>query len=259
MKKVGIYQIRNKLNNNIYIGKSKNLSARKSQHLYYLKVGNHHSIHLQRAFDKYGGNNFIFEILLYCESFELDRYEKELIKKLKPSYNIITDVDLSMKKFILPPKTKSKMSYSAQKRDNSKRGNGLIAKVKTEGYWFKKEFNKTIEAYYTKDFINIPVLEWDYMYIDKIRYEVPPVVKESKNFLTEFLYGKSKKKSPINIRKYGFYKSKFKIIVCGRKKRINKHPVDMNPDTRQLLEFQRNECIKEWKEKFRNIKNDNKK
>ena len=53
-KNCGIYFIRNKINNKIYVGSSKNLYNREKEHFSDLRKGKHHNIYLQRAYDKYG-------------------------------------------------------------------------------------------------------------------------------------------------------------------------------------------------------------
>jgi group I intron endonuclease len=94
MNKAGIYKIENIINNKVYIGQSVNVSSRKSQHWYALKNNKHGNTHLQNAWNKYGEENFIFKIILYCEQFELTRYEKALDKIYKNnSYNIRECVD----------------------------------------------------------------------------------------------------------------------------------------------------------------------
>lgn len=62
-KKSCIYKIINRINNKIYIGSTYNIVKRKNIHIYLLKNNKHHSILLQRAFNKYGESNFKFEIL----------------------------------------------------------------------------------------------------------------------------------------------------------------------------------------------------
>jgi hypothetical protein len=64
----GVYQIVNKFNNKVYIGGTLNLRERIINHVSELKHHKHHSIHLQRAFDKYGIDAFYFEILEICDS-----------------------------------------------------------------------------------------------------------------------------------------------------------------------------------------------
>jgi group I intron endonuclease len=70
-----IYRIKSKINNKCYIGVCKNFYIRKRTHLQHLNKNNHHSIKLQRAWNKYGSDNFIFEIL------ESDIDENVIFKK----------------------------------------------------------------------------------------------------------------------------------------------------------------------------------
>lgn len=86
----GIYAIRNLVNENMYIGQSINLYHRKAAHFSFLSYGTHHNVYLQRAYNFYGKDAFVFDVLLYCEPNELTRYEQELVNKLKPKYNLRT-------------------------------------------------------------------------------------------------------------------------------------------------------------------------
>lgn len=70
--KSGIYQIKNILNNKIYIGSAKDFDKRWKRHFNDLNNGSHSSIKLQRSFDKHGN---VFE----CSVLEEIPYEKELI------------------------------------------------------------------------------------------------------------------------------------------------------------------------------------
>lgn len=82
---VGIYQIKNKANEKIYIGSSINIKDRWRWHNWALKSQKHHSRYLQRAWNKYGEENFIFEILEIVEDehFLLSR-EQYYLDKYKP-------------------------------------------------------------------------------------------------------------------------------------------------------------------------------
>lgn len=59
----GIYRIRNTVNGRCYIGSAIDFRKRWYVHLHHLRKGKHHSIALQRAWDKHGGTTFVFEIL----------------------------------------------------------------------------------------------------------------------------------------------------------------------------------------------------
>lgn len=86
--KCGIYQIKNQINNKIYIGSSKNIENRWKQHIKSLNKEKHYNKYLQRAWNKYNYNNFEFIILEECLESELFIKEKIWIDKLNPEYNI---------------------------------------------------------------------------------------------------------------------------------------------------------------------------
>lgn len=69
--KSGIYQIRNINNNKLYIGSAVNLIKRKNGHFSALFKNKHENNKLQNAYNKYGKETFIFEILEYCEVIDL--------------------------------------------------------------------------------------------------------------------------------------------------------------------------------------------
>jgi len=61
--KSGVYQILNVINGKRYIGSSKDILSRWRKHKQELQKRIHHSIHLQRAWNRYGEKSFVFEIL----------------------------------------------------------------------------------------------------------------------------------------------------------------------------------------------------
>ena len=60
-----IYFITNKITGKQYIGQTVDINDRLNKHLSYLRSGSHHSVKLQRAYDKYGEENFIFSWDIY--------------------------------------------------------------------------------------------------------------------------------------------------------------------------------------------------
>ena len=72
-KVIGIYCIKNIINNKVYIGSSKNIHKRWSNHKYNFKrFGTSVNPHLESAFKKYGINSFTFSILEVCNLEELE-------------------------------------------------------------------------------------------------------------------------------------------------------------------------------------------
>lgn len=77
----GIYCIENMINGKKYIGQAKDIDRRKYQHLKELKGNYHYNKYLQNAFNKYGVNNFKFNIIEKCNIDNLDEREMFYIKK----------------------------------------------------------------------------------------------------------------------------------------------------------------------------------
>lgn len=85
----GIYQIRNIINNKIYIGSARlKFSLRKTLHFTSLFKNKHYNIHLQRSYNKYGKDKFVFEILEICNVDLCIEREQYYIDLLNPEYNI---------------------------------------------------------------------------------------------------------------------------------------------------------------------------
>jgi len=96
----GIYKITNITNENFYIGSSCRLSMRRSQHFKELKENKHCNRHLQNAYNKYGEENFKFEVLEYFKfpiNYNLNTIKEHLVTRelfyiqtLQPIFNIVT-------------------------------------------------------------------------------------------------------------------------------------------------------------------------
>jgi group I intron endonuclease len=72
----GVYAIVNRLNGKAYIGSSNHVQERWSTHRLDLRLGRHHSSHLQRAWHKYGADTFDF-IVLEDGVVEADLFDRE--------------------------------------------------------------------------------------------------------------------------------------------------------------------------------------
>jgi group I intron endonuclease len=84
---IGIYRIKNLKNKKCYYGSSKNIEKRWRTHSNNLKNGKHHNIHLQRSWDKYGEDNFVFELVEECNETILLELEQKYLD-LNPEFNI---------------------------------------------------------------------------------------------------------------------------------------------------------------------------
>lgn len=74
----GIYKIVNLITGKYYVGSTKSFETRKTCHFSRLRNNNHTNQHLQNAYNKYGEDNFIFEIIEYVE--------EELLLDIEQSY-----------------------------------------------------------------------------------------------------------------------------------------------------------------------------
>jgi group I intron endonuclease len=84
----GIYVIKNRVNNKIYVGSSVNTSYRWSMHKSQLERNIHSNKKLQNSYNKYGKENFQFEIIDKCENNLLLEREQYWIDLLQPWFNI---------------------------------------------------------------------------------------------------------------------------------------------------------------------------
>ena len=131
LKRSGIYAIKNKLNNKLYIGSAINFEKRKREHYSNLRNNKHHSKYLQRSFNKYGENNFEFIVLECCRPENLLIREQWYIDTLSPRYNIckIAGNSLGVKR---TEETKKKLSESHKGQKAWNKGIPQSEKQKTE-------------------------------------------------------------------------------------------------------------------------------
>lgn len=92
-KMIGVYKITNKINGKMYIGASINISDRKTQHFKPYRVNKYKdSLPLYQAIDKFGRENFSFEIIEETTVDKLDEREEHYIKEfnsVKEGYNVV--------------------------------------------------------------------------------------------------------------------------------------------------------------------------
>ena len=84
-----IYKIENIVNGKKYVGLTNNPQRRKTRHFGDLYNNIHDNPYLQKAYNKYGADAFIFEVLQSydCSEQEIKEYEKEWIAKLDTYHN----------------------------------------------------------------------------------------------------------------------------------------------------------------------------
>jgi len=113
----GIYKITCTANGKIYIGSSINLHKRWNEHQRHLLNNHHHSPLLQRAYNKYGKEKFILEIIELVMPWSLIDRENYWLETLKPydnkiGFNISPRAEAGMNGRKHTPESRKKMSIA---------------------------------------------------------------------------------------------------------------------------------------------------
>lgn len=170
----GVYKITNIVNNKCYIGSAANIYKRWSWHKRYLTLNNHHSILLQRAWNKYGETNFKFEIL-ECgmidpkDLIKREQYYIDIFKCYEPSkgYNVYkiagspkgykhtaeTKLKISIinKGKSMSAEAKAKMSaYQLNRSDEHKKNMSLSLKKRVFSAEHRKKLSEANRRRYAK-------------------------------------------------------------------------------------------------------------
>ena len=87
----GVYRIRNNVNGKVYIGSTINFKRRKVDHFKELRGNKHPNPKLQKAYNKYGEENIVFEIVEYVapeKLLEREQYYIDSLNAVNEGYNI---------------------------------------------------------------------------------------------------------------------------------------------------------------------------
>lgn len=130
---VGIYKIRNIANGKCYVGSAINIEKRWGEHRCSLGLGNHHSIKLQRAWEKHGASSFEFLIaevvvdsvlLLSREQAWLDESRSATVS----GYNVQPTAGSNLgRKF--GPETRAKISLAKRNPSDETRARLAAARI----------------------------------------------------------------------------------------------------------------------------------
>lgn len=130
----GIYRIRNEANGKVYIGSAVNLESRMGAHRRMLRRSAHHSIKLQRAWDKHGEESFSFCVLEHVEDksklLAAEQHWLDLTKSATEGYNIARKAG-NLTGFRHTDETRKKMSESHKGYVKSEQHRENLSKVNT--------------------------------------------------------------------------------------------------------------------------------
>ena len=99
MKICGIYKITNTITGDFYIGSSKDVKKRWASHKWQSKWKQCPNNPMYQDMQKYGLNNFVFQILAEVDPEKLKEIEQEFIEKLQPTYNQMNAKGLNVERY----------------------------------------------------------------------------------------------------------------------------------------------------------------
>ena len=138
-KIIGVYKIVNTITGDFYIGSSKNVKSRWTDHKcpsVWKKCPNNQ---MYQDFQKYGVDKFDFEILAEVEEGQLKEAEQQFIEKMHPTYNSNRAKGLDVEK-----QKERKKEYYQHNREDIKKYQKDYQKehYKQNREKYKKEYNK---------------------------------------------------------------------------------------------------------------------
>jgi hypothetical protein len=150
----GVYKIENTATGDIYVGSSVNLLTRWKSHVASLQKGKHHNKYLQRSWDKYGYEPFVFDVLELVRPENLIVSEQKYIEVIHPSYNL-NPIAATTRGYHASEETKQRISASKKGQVSGFKGKHpspeAIAKrvASMAGYTHSKETREKMSESHT--------------------------------------------------------------------------------------------------------------
>ena len=118
-----VYKITNTVTGDFYIGSSKNVKRRWTDHKCTSRWNKHPNNPMYLDMKKYGTDSFVFEILEVVEIEKLKEKEQQFIETLKPTYNQMNANGLDFEKY--KEYKKSNKCKESNRKSNNKYQNQL--------------------------------------------------------------------------------------------------------------------------------------
>jgi group I intron endonuclease len=128
----GIYKITNLINKKCYIGSAVNVYNRFHTYKHLIKKNKLHNKHLSAAINKYGLNNFTFEVIKICSKDisikDLHYIEQDYINEVKPEYNKRIVVDTN---HLISHSDETKKKLSIYMKEAIRSGERIVNRIQT--------------------------------------------------------------------------------------------------------------------------------
>lgn len=194
----GVYAIINLVNQKIYIGSSKNIKKRKRDHFCRLRGDRHENDYLQKAFNRYGVDNFEFKILKLCKEEDLLKWEQIYINNYNSTnHDCGYNLSLKVNNSIISEETGRKISKSRTGKKHSKETkekirNALIGHNYRFGYKVSEETKRKLReintgkkhSKETKE--KISELRKGYIHSEETKKRLSEVMKKYEHFAKEW-------------------------------------------------------------------------
>jgi len=144
----GIYCIANTVDGKMYVGSAWNFRKRWNAHRRQLRMGVHHNLHLQRAWDLSGEQAFVFDVLELVESEQLIEREQfwiDFLKSCEEGYNFAPTAG-SRAGLKASSETKERMSSARAGKQGPMAGHHHSQETKDEMSRARKGRKKSPEA-----------------------------------------------------------------------------------------------------------------
>lgn len=235
--KPGIYKITNLITGRVYIGSAVKVRSRKNNHYSELRRSLHNNSHIQKSWNKYGEDNFCFEVLEYCSKKELRILETKYCEEYEclsnSGYNIADILEWN------PHKSTKEIDWKAAGKKVSKALKGKIPK-------------------------NLPLIQIKQkravtLYVDGVEHstyesltQASKELKLPKSTIQNNCAGKT-----LTIRNFPNYSFKYSDNLPSRKITLNKNSIGNRPLRKVIQLNKKGEFIKEFSSIKEAAKNNN--
>ena len=122
-----------------------NVARRLREHKSLLHRGLHFNVHLQRAWNKYGPNEFVMQHILTCDPTMVAWYEQQFLDQWEPRYNL-SPTAMNVSGYRHSDKSRQNMSLAAKRKFASELGDQVKRAISRANsgnkYWLGRKHSE---------------------------------------------------------------------------------------------------------------------